>query len=373
MPRLVLCFAILLLSSSNCCLRSQTTNASTSTEKASQTLPVRQVTFEIDGDSRTVVGEVVTEAVDGGIMLRSDAGRMWVIQPDQLLSSQDLDGPLQPIDQETIGKRLIEELGDSFHVHRTNHYVVLYNSDENHARRVAALFESLYRVFNNYWKKQKFDVQESRFPLVAIVLRDHRMFLDHATKEIGPSAENMIGYYSLTTNQMTSFNVPNWERNVATIIHEATHQLAYNCGLQKRFADNPMWVSEGLAMFFESPDMRSPGKWRGVGRVNRVNLARWKKLQYHRPQESLMTLLSDDKRFRQSSTATEAYAESWALTYFLIRTRKKQYLQYMQMLSEGKPLEERSGRERVTMFAEVFGEDLVKFDKAFVKYMRRVK
>ena len=46
---------------------------------------------------------------------------------------------------------------------------------------------------------------------------------------------------------MTTFNVPDWERNVATIIHEATHQLAYNSGMQRRYADNPMWVSEGLA------------------------------------------------------------------------------------------------------------------------------
>ena len=33
------------------------------------------------------------------------------------------------------------------------------------------------------------------------------------------------------------------ERTVATIIHEATHQLAFNSGLQVRFADNPLVVA----------------------------------------------------------------------------------------------------------------------------------
>src|SRR4030095_13391269 len=34
----------------------------------------------------------------------------------------------------------------------------------------------------------------------------------------------------------------------------------------------------------------------------------------------LTTLLTDDERFRDSATSAEAYAQAWALTYFLIRT-----------------------------------------------------
>lgn len=368
MPRLVpllfgLCF----------CLLGEDSLAETTRDPMGDQLPVRIVQFTADGIERTVTAEVLTEALDGGVMLRGDDGRMWLVQPDQIIQSQDIDGALEVVSDQVIGERMRTELGESFGVYRTQHYVVLYDSNEPHARRVAALFESLYRVFNNYWKNQKFDIVKPRFPLVAIVLRDHDSFVQHAVEELGPSAKNMIGYYNLSSNVMTSFNVPNWERNVATIIHEATHQLAYNCGLQKRFADNPMWVSEGLATFFESPDMRSPGKWRGIGRVNQVNLARWRNYVGNRPQESLVTLLSDNKRFEQPASATQAYAESWALTYFLIRTKRKEYLEYMRRLSDGKTLEERSGRERVEMFTEVFGADLPKLDRAFVNYMRRVR
>jgi hypothetical protein len=172
---------------------------------------------------------------------------------------------------------------------------------------------------------------------------------------------------------MTTFNMPNLERNVATIVHEATHQLAYNCGVQQRFADNPMWVSEGLAMFFESPDFQSAAKWRGIGRVNHVNLKRWRDYLPGRPADSLVTLISDDARFRSSETAGNAYAESWALTYYLLRTHREEFVDYMKKLSCGKPMVENSPRQRVTLFEETFGKSVAEIDKALVNYMRRVR
>lgn len=172
---------------------------------------------------------------------------------------------------------------------------------------------------------------------------------------------------------MTTFRVPNLERNIATIIHEATHQLAYNCGLQTRFADNPMWVSEGLAMFFESPDFSNPRGWRGIGRVNAVNLGRFRRYLSSRPDDSLATLLSDDSRFRSVSTAEDAYGESWALTYFLLKTQRKEFVSYLQKLSESKPLDERTPRERIEDFESSMDMTLEQLDRKFITYMRRVR
>ena len=47
-----------------------------------------------------------------------------------------------------------------------------------------------------------------------------------------------------------------------TVIHEATHQIAFNCGLHTRYADNPLWLTEGMALYFETPDLRSRSGWR---------------------------------------------------------------------------------------------------------------
>ncbi len=357
MPRLVRFVALCLLSLP-CCRESR---------------GVETVEFR-DGDTpRTVIGEILVEAQDGGVMLQADDGRIWTLQPEQIDQRTSDDKPLQPIDADEMERRMLAEMKDGFNVYRTQHYLVVYNSDEVYAKQVAALFEQLYRGFFAFWKNQRWELPEPRFPLVALVLRNHDVFLQHAGDEIGETAKSVIGYYHLASNRMTTFNVPDWERNVATIIHEATHQLAYNCGLQRRFADNPMWVSEGLAMFFESPDRRNPGKWRSIGRVNQVNLSRWHRYIRNRPEESLATLLADDMRFRSSATATAAYAEGWALTYFLIKTRRKEYVEYLRALSEGRPLAERTQRERIEMFETAFDSTLTELDKAFVTYMRRIR
>lgn len=323
-------------------------------------------------NEREVKGEVLVEAQNGGMMLRGDDSRIWLIQPNEIIHRKRDDAPITPASAEVVSARLLEELGPTFSIYPTQHYLIAYDCSEPYVQRVGALFEQLHRSFFTFWKNQRWDLDEPDYPLVGIVLRDHDSFMNYAENDIGETANSVIGYYHLSSNRMTTFNVPNWERNVATIIHEATHQLAYNTGMQRRFADNPMWVSEGLATFFESPDMRNPGRWRSIGRVNQVNLARWRQYVRSRPEESLATLIADDQRFRSAATATTAYAESWALTYFLIKTRRDEYVDYLRELSEGKPLAERTRPERIEMFERVMGDSLVDLDKAFMTYMRRV-
>ena len=336
-------------------------------------LAVETVTISDDDKQHTVVGEALVEAQDGGLMLRADDGRIWTLQPKQIKQRKSDAEPLKPIDDDEMEKRLLSKMPKDFKVFRTQHYIVVYNSNEAYAKQVASLFENLYRGFFAFWKNQRWELPEPRFPLVAVVLKDNRAFLKHAGAEIGDLAKSVIGYYHLASNQMTTYNVANLERNVSTIIHEATHQLAYNTNMQRRFADNPMWVSEGLATFFESPDRRNPRKWRSIGRVNQINLARWHAYQGKRPQDSLATLLADDMRFKNQGSANDAYGECWALTYFLIKTKRKEYVEYLKLLSKGRPLAEKSKRERIEMFEQAFQTKLAEIDKEFVTYMRRVR
>src|SRR5262249_24044876 len=142
--------------------------------------------------------------------------------------------------------------------------------------------------------------------------------------------------YHMQTNRMTSYDLtgveaaglnergaaakinqilsqPGAERTIATIVHEATHQLAFNSGLQVRYADVPFWVSEGIAIYFETPNLESTKGWRNIGGVNHVNLDNFHQYAARRPPGSLEQLLSEDKRFRDSATAADAYAEAWAL------------------------------------------------------------
>ena len=121
---------------------------------------------------------------------------------------------------------------------------------------------------------------------------------------------------------------------VATVIHEATHQIAFNCGLQTRFADIPLWVSEGVAVYFEAPDFSNSKGWRTIGEVNRPRLGAFRQYAGRRTNGSLRSLIADDKRFRDPRQAADAYAEAWALNYFLIRQKPKEYAAYLQELKD---------------------------------------
>ena len=151
---------------------------------------------------------------------------------------------------------------------------------------------------------------------------------------------------------------PEVEALVATIIHEATHQIAFNSGLQTRFADIPLWVSEGIAVYFETPDLQSDKGWRTIGAVNSSRLSRFREYLPNRPATSLKSLISDDKRMRDRARALDAYAEAWALNYYLIRQHPKKYINYLQMLSEKKQLFWDDPEIRLKEFQAAFGDNL---------------
>ena len=259
------------------------------------------------------------------------------------------------------------------------------------------MFERLYKAFTNFWSRKGFELHEPEFPLVALVFADHESYSNFSSKELGEAAPSIIGFYSLQTNRMTMYDLtgvealrdandrrgtpaqinqmlarPAAERTVATIIHEATHQIAFNCGLQTRYADIPLWVSEGIAIYFETPDLNSSKGWRTVGAVSQVRLAGFREyLNRGRPDDSLATLISNDERLRDPRRAGDAYAEAWALNYFLIRQHPKQYLAYIEMLSEKQPLLWDDAQTRLQEFQQAFG-NLQQLDAEFLRHMSKV-
>lgn len=143
---------------------------------------------------QTIDAEILVEAADGGVLARCDAGRLWTIQPDMIVQrTEQPAGP--PIDQETMARRMLDELPDGFQVYRTANYLLLHQGNEAYARDCGVLFEQLHRGFFTYWKNQHVDLEEPRYPLVALVLANHNEFLKYASQEIGDTAKSVIGYY----------------------------------------------------------------------------------------------------------------------------------------------------------------------------------
>ena len=342
---------------------------------------VDRVIFRQNGQLHKVVGSPLLEAEDGGMLFQASDGQIWTIQPEEIEERKSDSEVLEPPSREASVATLVQQLGEGFRVHQTAHYVVVSDADEPFVLYCAGLFEKLYKGFYAFWKNNRWELPEPQFPLVAVIFNDKASFQRYARPEAGPAAESIIGYYNLQTNRIATYDIAEGagaragvflvDRNIATLVHEATHQLAYNCGLQKRYADNPYWVSEGMAVFFESPDLKRGDGWRQIGKINEVNRIRFAQYLRERPADSLVTLIQDDARLKNSSTASFAYAEAWALTYFLVKTKPEAYVNYLKRLSEGEYLQTLEPRQRVQMFCEAFGE-IEKLDKQFIAYTRRI-
>jgi hypothetical protein len=352
--------------------------------------------FEVqrDGEKEAVSGQVVVEAQDGGFLVLDPTHTLWAILPEELIRREHDEQPFAALDHDAMSERLLKEMPNGFRIHRTRHYVICYNTSTAYAEWCGALYERLYLAFRNYWRQRGFELQDPEWPLVSQVFNSKAAFSHYTRPELGDATASISGYYSLRTNRVSMYDLtgvdgrlparqtrahinrllsrPQAERTVATIIHEATHQLAFNCGLQTRFADIPLWVSEGVAIYFETPDLGSSKAWRTIGGVNRVRMFDFRRFLRQRPADSLTTLISDDHRFRNIRTAANAYAEAWALSYYLIRRHTENYLDYMHVLSEKTPLVYDTPQERLAEFRQAFGE-LAELDKDFLRYIRNVR
>lgn len=378
------------------CLQVRATVAACQDETAStdKNVVVREVKFRDGEQLRQVLGEVLVEAVDGGILLQGTDGRQWAIQPEEIENSRDVSEPLKPMTNDEMEKAMLAELPGGFNALRTDHYLIMYNTTKAYSQWTGNLLERLYKAHFAFWKKKGVELVEPRFPLVAIIFDTKESYREYASKELGDSVDAIIGYYHLQSNRITMFDLtgvegllpnnakvsrnvllnevlrqPGAERTVATIVHEAFHQLAYNTGLQVRLADNPFWVSEGMAVYFESPDFSSSQGWSTIGKVNQYNLREFSNYLRQRPADSLVTLLSDDQRFRNPATSTAAYAEAWALNYYLLRRRSKEYAEYLTFLAAKPPLGQSDPKVRIEEFKKYFGADLQKFDQQFLNYI----
>jgi len=346
------------------------------------------------GTVQRLTGKVLIEAEDGGVLFQTSDGVLHTVQGDEMEKRTTDNIPFAALTTAQLAEKMLAEAGDGFKVHTTAHYVICYNTSQAYAQWCGGLYERLYRAFHTYWTAKGFELHEPSFAMPAMVFDTRAAYVQYATREFGEAAGSTIGYYSLKTNRVAMYDLtgaaqlrgrgtvaqvnrllmlPGAERTVATIVHEATHQLAFNCGLQTRYADLPMWLNEGIAMYFETPDLRSSKGWRNIGGVNRTRLPEFRLGLRNRAGNALENLIGDNARFRDTKTAQAAYAEAWALTYFLLRHHPEEFVAYLKKLAARQPLEESSPAQRIADFKAAFGEKLGDIDTSFIRAMRRVR
>lgn len=328
-------------------------------------------TFDVNLNGRHIEGLPLLWSREHVLLGRD--GRAWNLTPEEARDSRQTSSTFQSFSAAELRARLGAELGKAFEISGTGHYLVAHAPGERDVW--SQRFEDLYRSFVHYFKVRGFAVQEPEFPLVAIVLRNQDDFLAYAQRDGARIGTNVLGYYSPLSNRISLFDVGggraksgDWQVNAATIIHEATHQTAFNTGVHRRFGAAPRWLVEGMGTMFEAPGVfDSTHNSSRQSRYNHGRLAKFQQLLKNRPENLLQELVSSDHLFR--SDVSRAYAEAWALTFFLAETRPKKYSELLARTAARPAFSRYDAAQRLTDFSTLFGANLRQLEANFLAFM----
>lgn len=270
---------------------------------------------------------------------------------------------------------LYSEFGNRMTVTSTGHYLVVHRNGESDAW--AQRFEQLYRSFQNYFRVRGFRLSRPQFPLVAVIFSSEREYAQYVRESGETLQPNTLGHYDPATNRVLMYDRVttsdrDWGTTANTIVHEATHQTAYNVGIHSRAAENPTWVVEGLATMFEARGVYQSEASDTVRQ--RINHGRLDDFRYYhdgrKHKNVIAQLVASDKAFDKSTE--RAYADAWALTFFLSETRPREYEQYLQLIAARKPLASYWTEDRLRDFQTVFGSDFAVLENNFFAWMSQL-
>jgi hypothetical protein len=304
-------------------------------------------------------------------------GQLAEFSPSEPTNYAKVAGGFHSYSQGEIRGLLLHEFGQGYEVSGVGHYLIVHPAGKRD--QWAPRFEELFRSFVQYFSARGWQLTEPRFPLVAVIYPRQVDFWQQATREGLRQTPGVLGYYSPKTNRILMFDAAapgggfDWTTNAETIIHEAAHQSAFNTGVHTRFGDPPRWVVEGLGTMFEARGVWQSRTYPNLSdRINRGRLEAWRRYAKGRRQsDSVAQLVSSDRMF--SSDPDGAYAEAWALSFFLIESTPKKYIEYMAKTAARPAFADFPAPQRLQEFTGTFGSDLTMLDARMQRFLAGLK
>jgi hypothetical protein len=325
-------------------------------------------------EGHTIEGQPLTWS-DRNMLLLGRDGQLHEFAPGAAEKSRKTATAFRSYTMGEMRTLLHEEFDTRFEISTTSHFVVVHppGAWSNWAKRL----ELLYRSFTHTMRVRGFRVAEPQVPLVAVVFRNQRDYYSHAAAGGTPLAPGTLGHYDPKSNRIFLFDGStasddDWSANAETIIHEAAHQTAFNVGVHRRFAEQPRWLVEGLAMMFEARgvwDARSV--YTRSDRINRGRLDDFRHYLEKRPAGTIVALVASDQLFRTSGGF--AYAEAWTLNFYLCETRPQEYSRYLEIVAGRKAFSEYPAKSRLTDFTRCFGNDVELLDAQLRRFVADLK
>lgn len=296
---------------------------------------------------------------------------------DEAEDYRKLGDGFRPVTAGEMRASLIGEFGAGYEVSGAGSYLVVHPAGER--SQWADRFDTLYRSFVQYFAVRGLRLQSPRFPLVAIVFPTREQFFAYAARQGVNVSRDVLGYYSRASNRILLYDLTAEQDgfsaadNLATIIHEATHQTAFNAGVHNRFAAPPIWAVEGLATMFEAPGVHDSRRHTSLeSRVNRGRLDAFRR--YAAPRRTgqvLAEVVATDRLFQTQPDA--AYAHAWALTFYLAEQQPQAYGKFLAKTAARAPLSDYAAAERLQDFTEHFGRDFAMLEARLLRFLEKIE
>ena len=238
---------------------------------------------------------------------------------------------------------------------RSPNFIVVSNAGEKQARKTAIRFEQIRAVF-----RRSLDVaSKHESPVITILaVKDEdsmksllpEYWVKNRAHPAGIFLDNMNQYFAAVELDAPGSNPYD------TIYHEYYHSLT-----TPYYPNLPVWVSEGLAEFYGNTQISDSEV--GMGRPDPDLIAELKQGGLM-PLDVLFKVDHNSPYYNEQNKISVFYAESWALTHYLMvgdkATHRPMLQAYLNALSQG------ATQEQAT--AQTFG-DLKKLQAALFAYI----
>jgi len=213
---------------------------------------------------------------------------------------------------------------------RSPNFIIVSNAGEKQARRTAIQFEQIHTLFRDGLAV----AQGHPSPVITVfALKDEKslgeLLPEYWTRgHMHPSgvfAYRMYQYYAAVNLEAQGTNP------FATMYHEYYHSLT-----MPYFPELPIWLSEGLADFFGESQVNGNVATMGIPDPALIEELRHNKLI---PLDVLFHVDASSPSYNEENKVSVFYAESWALTHYLMlgdkQAHRQMLLDYASALASG--------------------------------------
>jgi tetratricopeptide (TPR) repeat protein len=213
---------------------------------------------------------------------------------------------------------------------RSPNFIIVSNAGEKQARRTAIQFEQIHSLFRDSLAV----AQGHPSPVITIfALKDEKSLSELLPEYWTKGHMHPSGVFAYRINQYyAAVNLEAQGTNpFATMYHEYYHSLT-----MPYFPDLPVWLSEGLADFFGQSEINGNTATMGLPDRDLIELLKTNKLI---PLDVLFHVDTTSPYYNEENKTSVFYAESWALTHYLMigdkQTHRQLLLDYATALSSG--------------------------------------